>query len=188
MASLPSPDSVLALIRARRTVHLFQQEAVDPSTVDAALDAARWAPNHRLTYPWRFYRLGTDTVARIVALNTEMTADRRGERAARLKEERWSAIPGWLVVTTQLSDDPVRQREDFAACCCAMQNMLLYLWSAGVATKWTTGDVTRDQRFYEIVGIPSGSELVVGLLWYGYAAELPVCDRPPALSFIEDRP
>ena len=30
-----------------------------------------------------------------------------------------------------------------AACAAAVQNLMLYLWKAGVGSKWTTGDITR---------------------------------------------
>ena len=45
---------------------------------------------------------------------------------------------------------------------------MLYLWKAGVGSKWTTGVITRDSRFLEIIGIDDATEFVVGLIWYGY--------------------
>jgi hypothetical protein len=45
---------------------------------------------------------------------------------------------------------------------------MLYLWKAGVGSKWTTGDITRDERFFDLLSIDPDNEFVVGLLWYGY--------------------
>ena len=61
--------------------------------------------------------------------------------------------------------------------CCAIQNLTLYLSEAGVACKWTTGLITRDERLFDIMEIDSGTEFVVGLLWYGYPKTLPTQSR-----------
>ena len=64
-----------------------------------------------------------------------------------------------------------QQEEDYAACACAVQNLMLYLWQAGIGVKWTTGQVTRDPRLYEILGVDGDMERVTGLFWYGYPAD-----------------
>jgi nitroreductase len=167
------------LLSSRRTIHLFQPEVPPRETVVQALDLARWAPNHRLTEPWRFYLIGRETATAIAHLNAEIVAETRGEQAGTAKLERWLAVPGWMAVTCVRSDDPVRAREDYAACCCAVQNAMLYLWSEGIGVKWTTGDVTRDDRFFELLGVDPEAEALVGLFWYGYPAEIPVTRRRP---------
>ena len=75
------------------------------------------------------------------------------------------------------SADGLRDREDYAACCTAVQNFMLYLWKAGVGSKWTTGDITRDPRFHDILGIDPGTESVIGLIWYGYPKITPAQSR-----------
>lgn len=174
-----SPATVAALLSSRRTIHLFQPEVPPREVVLKALDLARWAPNHRLTEPWRFYLLGPETSKAIAHLNAEIVTAERGAQAGKAKLERWLAVPGWLVVTCVRSDDPVRAREDYAACCCAVQNGMLYLWSEGIGVKWTTGAVTRDACFFELLGVDPEAEALVGLLWYGYPAETPVTRRRP---------
>ena len=82
-----------------------------------------------------------------------------------------------MVVTCDLSDDPLRELEDYAACCCAIQNMQLYLWSQGVGVKWTTGPVTRSPDFYDLIWVDSAVEKVVGMVWYGYAENVPMIRR-----------
>src|SRR5690606_248762 len=133
-----------------------------------------WAPNHKLTQPWRFYLLGPETARRVAHLNAEIVGATKGPGVAQNKLERWLAVPGWVVVTCVRTADPVRYEEDRLACACAVHNASLYLWSEGIGTKWTTGDVTRDERFYELIGIDPSAESVVALLWYGYPALVPV--------------
>ena len=175
-----SADGAADLIRSRRTIHDFREEPAPPALARKALDLARWAPNHHLTEPWRFYLLGPETAAAIARLNAELVTARQGPEAGAAKLDRWSRIPGWIVVTCANSEDPLRSREDYAACCCAIHNFSLFLWSEGVGVKWTTGAVTRDPRFYDLVWIDPDAETVVGLVWYGYAAEVPNPARRPA--------
>ena len=156
------------VIRGRRTINLYLQTPVPGQLVREAVEAATWAPNHHVTEPLRFYRLGRDTVQRCLDLCYDIVAAKKGTEAAAFKREQWSEKPGWLVVTCRRSDDELRQREDYAACAAAIQNFMLYLWKAGVGSKWTTGDITRDERFFDILGIDPDEAFVVGLLWYGY--------------------
>ena len=86
-------------------------------------------------------------------------------------------MPGWLLVTCKRSDDDLLEQEDYASVCCAIQNLTLYLAEAGVACKWTTGPVTRDPRFFELMGLDPEAEFVVGLIWYGYPKILPTQTR-----------
>ena len=61
--------------------------------------AARFAPNHRKTEPWRFYSLGPEARARVLELgDATLTAKHGADQAAR-KMRRWRDVPGWLVVT-----------------------------------------------------------------------------------------
>ena len=70
-------------------------------------------------------------------------------------------------------DDPMGVgREDYAACCCAVQNLCLSLHADGLGTKWTSGGVNFDPRFRECAGIPD-DQYVVGTIWFGEAAGPP---------------
>jgi nitroreductase len=182
----PAPDvaaermpaaAAAALIRGRRTVHDFTAELPPRDLILRGIDAARWAPNHHATEPWHFYLLGSETAGEIAQLNATIVEKGRGPEAAKEKLERWLSVPGWLVVTCDNSEDVQRQREDYASVCCAIQNLQLYLWSEGVGVKWTTGAVTRDAQFYDLIWADPQAETVVGMLWYGYAGEVPQTAR-----------
>ncbi len=183
-----SPELVAELIRSRRTIHSFRPEPPPREAVVRAIDAARWTPNHRLTEPWRFYLLGENATESLCRLNAALVTSAKGTEAGQAKLRRWRAVPGWLVVTCARSGDPIREREDYAACCCALQNLMLYLWSAGIGSKWTTGAVTRETGFYEILSVDPGLEAIVALLWYGYPAEVPQTRRKPLAQILVDLP
>ena len=181
--------SVGEVIRTRRSVNRFAPGQCPPADlIREAIGHAVWAPNHHLSQPWRFYLLGPQTAERICLLNAEMVRAQQGDKAADIKLRRWRAVPGWLLLTCVESTEELRRREDFAACCCAAQNLMLFLWDRNVGVKWTTGQVTRDDRFYDIAGISPQAEQVVGLFWYGVPAESLVSTRQPADAVIVERP
>jgi nitroreductase len=165
------------VIRGRRTINLYLQTPVPDELVREAIEAATWAPNHHVTEPWHFYRLGQETIEKCLDLCHDIVAAKKGRDAAEFKREKWSEKPGWLVVTCRHSDDELLQQEDYAACAAAIQNFMLYLWKAGVGSKWTTGDITRDARFFDIIGADADMEFVVGLLWFGYPKVTPAQKR-----------
>ena len=176
--------SIGELIRGRRTINFFDPALPPKDLILEAIDAARWVPNHHLTEPWRFYLLSEAAKKAVVELNAALVAGEKGDDAAAAKRRRWSEIPGWLVVTSLRSADALRDREDYAATCCAVYALCLYLWSRGVGTKWTTGEVTRDPRFYEEIWVDPEAERVVGLIWYGYPAEVPATARKPVSDIV----
>lgn len=183
-----SEDEIAALLRGRRSIDLFDPKPVGAAPLLDAIDVARWAPNHRLTEPWRFYLIGPATRARIIDLAVELDSAAKGERAGEARRARLTAVPGFFVLTSRRSEDQLLEREDYAACCCAAQNAMLYLWQRGIGVKWTTGGVTRNQRFYEIIGIDAAKEVVVGFFWYGVPKVVPTQKRKPVAEIVTERP
>ena len=166
-------ESLAFTIKNRRTIHDFLPACPPDEIILEAINLARWAPNHKLTEPWRFRLIGPETKQLIVDLNADLLRETKGEEAAEHKRKRWSSVPGWLAVSAIRSSDPIREQENYAAVCCAVQNLSLLLWDAGIGMKWTTGPVTRNQKFCEILGLETGDEQLVGLMWYGYPAKTP---------------
>ncbi len=164
-------------IRGRRTIKLFLQTPVNRQVILDAIEVARWAPNHYVTEPWHFYLLGEKTMKANVELIRQITAEKKDAEKANFKAEAATQIPGWLVVTCRRSEDEVLQKEDYASCCCAMQNLMLYLSEAGVGSKWATGAIVEDKRFFDILGVDHEQEFVVGVLRYGYSKITPTQSR-----------
>ncbi|MGR8950223.1 MAG: nitroreductase family protein [Gammaproteobacteria bacterium] len=172
-------SSLGQLICDRRTVHDFVDKPVPTEDVISAISAARWAPNHLRTEPWQFYLLSRSQAEQICKLNTALVRDKKGDKIADIKHRRWLAMPGWLVLTCPKNDDPIREREDYAACCCAAQNLSLVLWERNIGVKWTTGAVTREAGFFDIIGAEFETTFTVGLFWYGYPKTVPDQHRRP---------
>lgn len=157
----------------RRTISQFKPDVPDSEIIHRAIEAARWAPNHRFTEPWHFYRLGPETAAQVIQRNTQLVEAKKGAAAAAAKAKKWAGVPAWVLVTCDRSDDALKDQEDYLAAACAIQNLQLSLWADGVGCKWTTGDVTRDEKLPELCWFDAANERVVGLLMLGYPAEVP---------------
>ena len=176
------------ILRGRRTIDQFIQTAVPKELVLEAIEVATWAPNHYVSEPWRFILPGEATIERIVDLNATIVAEKKSPEHGEHKRRQWSEKPGWLIVTSPYNDDEVREREDYAACSAAVQNFMLYLWKAGVGTKWTSGPITRDKRFFEIIGVDRYAEFVVGMIWYGYPKITPAQSRKGLHEVLQELP
>jgi nitroreductase len=177
-------EEFAAVLRGRRSIDLFAPDEVGVETLLAAIEVARWAPNHRLTEPWHFYVLGRATMRAVVDLAVELEIAAKGERAGPLRRARLEAVPGMFVLTSTRSEDALIERENYAACCCAAQNLMLYLWLQGIGIKWTTGGITRQQRLYDLLGIDSAKESLVGLFWYGVPKVIPAQKRRPVEEIV----
>ncbi len=177
-------EDFASVLRGRRSIDFFEPGAVALDELLAAIEVARWAPNHRLTEPWRFYLLGSVTMRAVVDLAVELEIAAKGERAGPGRRARLEAIPGMFVLTSSRSDDALVDRENYAACCCAVQNLLLYLWQRGIGVKWTTGGITRHQRLHDLLGIDASKESLVGMFWYGVPKVVPTQKRRPVEEIV----
>lgn len=176
-------------ITSRRTVNLFDSQPAPKDLLLKAIDTARWSPNHRLTEPWRFLLIGASTASKVVELGVEIARETKSEAAAVARRKRLEAIPGWFAVVTSKSEDPILHQEDYAACCCAVQNLSLCLWEKGVGVKWTSGALTRDPRLFSLLDLNPDEEYLVGLFWYGYPKLIPKAqDRKPLADIVTQLP
>jgi nitroreductase len=179
-------EDFASVLRGRRSIDLFAPDRVGVDMLMAAIEVARWAPNHRLTEPWRFYVLGPAAMRAVVDLAVELEVAAKGERAGPIRRARLEAVPGMFVLTSARADDALLERENYAACCCAAQNLMLYLWRQGIGVKWTTGGITRQQRFHDLLGVDSLKESLVGFFWYGVPRVVPVQRRRPVEEIVTE--
>lgn len=175
---------VLEAIRTRRTIAQFRSEPIPADILTDILSAGVWAPNHHLTEPWTFFILGPEAHGRVAARHGELRAEKvpaeDTQRRARVQEEsvrKFMVIPSLVAVVALQEGDEQRRREDFAATCCAIQNVQLAAWAEGVGVKWSSGPVTRDPLLYELLDIAPDRFTIVGLLQIGYPAETPTRER-----------
>ncbi|MFK8015027.1 MAG: nitroreductase [Gammaproteobacteria bacterium] len=167
-------------LRHRRTVALFEDRPVVRQHVEDAIELARWAPNHHLTEPWHFYLLGDKARLSTLELVEDIVGKRANPDVGARKRAKWEKVPGWVVVTCKRNEDKLIEREDYAACCCAIHNFSLYLWQLGIGMKWSSGSIIRDERYYDALGFNADQEFIVGLISYGYPKLIPTQKRKSA--------
>jgi nitroreductase len=167
--------NLAALIRARRTVGAFRDEAVDPELIADLLDTAVWTPNHRLTQPWRFVVLTGAGVERYAAVRREMViaaskADDEAERQDMGDRvyAKFASIPAYLLVIQKEAAKADVREEDYAACAALIQNFLLLAWERGIGTAWKT--FKNDARLRALFAL-ADDEKVVGIIHIGYPAD-----------------
>lgn len=159
-----------SLICQRTTVQDFSSDPLPEGALERALEAGLAAPNHRLTEPWRFLRLGNETRARLAVVQARLKDKGRTPTAESLSRarEKLLAPAELLVVVRAVHPDPNTGREDYAAIACAVQNISLSLWAEGVGSKWGTGGVTTDAETYSILGLDAADMEIVGFLSLGF--------------------
>lgn len=180
---------VFEAIYSRRTIEKFQPTPVDPQVLARVLEAGVWAPNHHLTEPWTFTVVGPETkkilAERSAVAKTSKMPNETPERLARIRQDvvaKFLANPVLVVVTSRQEGDELTRREDYAATCCAIQNIQLAAWAEGLGTKWGTGALTRQPATYELLSLDPSRETIVGFLYMGYPDESPVRQRSRPLD------
>jgi nitroreductase len=161
-------------ILTRRTIHDYEPGPIPEGAVERAVTAAMAAPNHRMTEPWRFVRVGPQARRALADISAELKggAAAMGEPALEKLRAKMLNPAELLVVCRVRHDDADIAREDYAAIACAVQNAMLSFWSEGVGSKWSTGAVTTDERTYEALGVDPKAEEIIGFLWAGKALRL----------------
>jgi nitroreductase len=165
---------VIEAIRTRRSIGRPEGD-VSRDDVRALVELATWAPNHRLTEPWRFTVVAGDAReslaalwGRIVADGTGAQGDARTEAIKRAAEKVLRA-PLLVVVSTRTDDDLVVAEEDLAATAAAVQNMLLAAWARGFGAMWRTGAMVRHPDIKAFLGLEP-SDRIVAVVYLGRAA------------------
>ena len=191
--SAPDPkfsSAIHAAILSRRTVHAYRPEPVHPEIIQRALVAAHHAPCHKHTYPWRFSLAGPQARTALATLAVELKAAKRPLSPDEVKNVQSKMLnPAVLIVVGQVRHpDPFRSREDYAACSCAIQNLSLSLPADHIASKWSTGAITRHPSTHQILGIDPAEQEIIGFIWAGHPERVPTVQRPPLEAVVRQTP
>jgi len=181
-------------IVGRRSNRRFAEAPVPRDVLARLLDAAVQAPNHHLTRPWRFFVVDRPGAVRQriadlaadgfrTAMQPTLPAERL-DQGANNKRDELLRVPALVLCFSVPGGSDAETRENYAACACAMQNLMLAATEEGLSTGWSTGGITQDPALRSIIGADTSWEMV-GALYVGYpSAELtPASPRPGAAEF-----
>ncbi len=163
-------------IRERRTIGRFSDRPVTREQIERLVEAAIWAPNHRNTEPWCFHVVAgaaREEMARVVGAGLN-------EGAARAALSKLTRAPAFIVISQlRQEEDPILDLEDYAACSCATQNLLLAAHAEGLAAKWSTGMLAQYPAAKKHLGL-APIDRIVAYIYLGQAADgVPEAKRQP---------
>lgn len=160
--------NVIEAIKTRRNVKVFKPEPIAREKVLAWLQAASYAPNHRLTEPWEIIWIGPETRAKIPHKNN------------------FGGAPILLAILCAPGLNQLVHNENYAAVACFIQNFLLAAHTDGVATGWSSAGAGKTVQ--ELLDVQPGYD-VVGLLAVGYPVDVPAPKpRTPVEQKLRDLP
>lgn len=160
--------NTLEAIRNRRNIKQFKPDPIGRERIVAWLEAASFAPNHRMTEPWEVRFVGAET------------------RAALNHKTDFGGAPAVLVITSRGAATAADRDEQLIASACFAQNFLLAAHAEGAGAFWSS--LAASPRSREILGIPAGDD-VVGIFGVGYPAEAPPAkERTPIAAKLTELP
>ena len=173
MAAIPDTKvTVYEALYPRRMSWDFQDRPVAKEVVERMLSTAVWAPNHRLTEPWRFFVVNKDSGIRNIlgdmAFEASMDRNNNPDRAEKTRQAQLDP-PILIYVYTVPGTNESATTENYASVCCAVQNISLTGVAEGLAVTWETGGITRHPHLSETLGADAEWSLV-GLLSVGIPA------------------
>jgi nitroreductase len=159
-----SPEAVLALLKARRSIRRYRPDPVPDEMVEELLEAGRWAPSASNRQPWHFIVVRDPAILQEVAQH------------AAYFFIRWAHVaeaPLLIVLCGEARNRVYRQflHEDIGL---AGSQIMLQAKALGLGTCWIGGLDRKAIR--GVLKVPDHVE-IVGLLTVGFPAEDP---PPPA--------
>lgn len=158
----------------------FEPSPLSREELDDLFEAARWAPNHKLTQPWRFRVLGDEAKGALKSVAADVASRHAPEGSdvelvGAIAAKKLDRAPTLVTVSSVRNPDPVLDAEDYAATAVAAYIVLLAAHAKGFAGYWRTPEVLRDSAGIEAVGIGADEE-ALGLIYLGR----PTGGTPPA--------
>ncbi len=173
------------LVRTRRSIFPtdYSGERVDDSIVSQMLENANWAPNHRLTEPWRFTVYTDDGLKKLGEIQakvykevTEVDGTFSEKKYHNLLNKPASASH---VIVVGMKRDPqfsVPEIEEVCAVACAVQNMYLTAAAYEVGCYWGTGGITYFEESKEHFGLGKEDKLL-GFFYVGIPNKWPISTK-----------
>lgn len=160
--------TILEAIVERRNIKRFKPDPIPPALLEEWLNAATYAPNHRLTEPWEILRIGPET------------------RKALHHGADFGGAPVVLAVLSAPGRSQEETDENIVSAACFAQNLALAAHAAGAGARWASIGYSEPGR--KVLGVPA-DRAVIAVLGLGYPEEIPQArPRVPAVEKIKDLP
>lgn len=167
---------VLEAMRTRASLAKLKPDAVPRELIEQLLEAAIWAPNHKMTEPWKFWIWSGHSRQRLA--NAFIENYRRDHPDADSEElngpgrktaGRILAAPVTIVVTADVGRNETETLENFVSASVAIEHILLAAHALELGAYWRTGDgaYTKPNAVLELLDLPQSARLA-GFVLLGY--------------------
>ena len=167
----------LQVVRSRRTHYEFSGAPLSKEELRPLLEVAITAPNHRRNQPWRFLVLEQKAIAAFweaaQSYFPQALAGRDPEVIQRKQKkltERLPKVGAIVYVTCERNEKALIDEENYAAACCAVQNLMLAATDKGLGSFWSTGAIFSCEETRNLFAVPA-AERFVGAIWLGLPTE-----------------
>ena len=163
-------DLYTAIHERRDSEDDFAEARPPCEVIERLIEAATWAPNHRRTEPWRFHVLAGEARAEMGQSVATWLADSGQGNETQQERTRVRLLRAPIVIAlTQVGspDNAERDLEDYAACACALQNLLLAAHAEGLAAHTSTGVMAQYDGAKQYLGL-APHDRIVAYVYLGY--------------------
>lgn len=168
-----NPDALEQIITGRRSYPLDKLDSrpIPKAMIERCINAARFAPNHGRTHPFRFMVMTGETakealLARYLSVveKLEMPVSYR-----KIYTEMVAAAPVWIAVgMTPRIEKPMPEWEELAAVSMAVQNLHLMAEAQGLGGLWLSGRVSTHPDLATDFGWSEVPNKLLGLFYMGF--------------------
>ncbi len=184
-------SEILEVIKDRRSIkpEQFSNRKVHQEIIEDMLNAAKWAPTHAKTQPWRFTVFMEEGLKRLSDFQSTLykdTAKEFSEKKYLKLKERPLLCSAVIALGMKRQDiEKIPEIEEVAAVACAVQNMCLVSTAYGIGSYWGSGGVTYMDETKTFLNL-SEKDKVMGFLYVGYPdIEWPKGQRRPLEYYTE---
>lgn len=177
-------NEIIKALKSRRSIRKYQEAQIDPSQLDALLEAATWAPSGSNSQSWLFTAIQNKNI--LLDLNeTVREAFQRwapddaypAKKAAKANSQKADYNFYYQAPTLIIASNIADYQNALADCSAALQNIFLAAYSLGLGSCWinqlhwlTDDGSVRD--FLAELGVPR-NHLICGAAAIGYPAQDP---------------
>lgn len=167
---------VFEAMRTRASLAKLKPDAVPRELVEQLLEVAVWAPNHKMTEPWKFSVWSGNSREKLAqAFRENYRRDHPDADAAELDgsgcktANRVLAAPVTIVVTSDAGRNETETLENFVSASLAIQHILLAAHALELGAYWRTGEsiYTQPNAVLELLDLPQSAR-VAGFVLLGY--------------------
>lgn len=146
-------------LKSRRSHFLkeFNGQIAPELLIDKLIENAQWAPNHKLTLPWKFIVFKNENLFELGNIVIDSLQEK-------LSEEKISKIKSWpnkishMIAICMTPSQNTPEWEEIAAIGAAIQNMYLTLNSIdNFGGYWTTGNATNHETMRAFLSLPENT-------------------------------